>query len=190
MSVVGIDLAGSERRNTGFCVLRGKRAEVRILHSDSEILGEVEAAKPSLIGIDAPLSLPAGRKRMEDREGPKFRECDLELRRRGIRFFPIVLGPMRKLTERGRELAQKLRGRGYKVVEVYPGATFDISGVGRKDRAGIRKWIRKMGYSLEGGESWDELDSAACAITAKLFKEGKAEGIGNEKEGEMIIPKG
>ena len=47
---MGIDLAGSEKRDTGFCLLDVEtlEAEVRVLHSDGEIL---EASVLSLIHI-------------------------------------------------------------------------------------------------------------------------------------------
>ncbi len=92
--VVGVDLAGSPRRNTGLCLLRGMTAvSTSTMHSDDEILSFVERARPDLVAIDAPLNLPPGRKSLEERNGEHFRPCDRELLRRGIRFFPITLGP-------------------------------------------------------------------------------------------------
>ena len=98
--VVGIDLAGSEKRSTGMCVLKGNHVRVSVAHTDDEILeavgGDVQA-----VAIDAPLSLPKGRCCLRD-ECPcagqaHFRVCDLELRRMKIKFFPITLGPMRRV---------------------------------------------------------------------------------------------
>ena len=96
--VVGIDLAGSPKRPTGICVLRNLMAETHVLFSDEDILGFVKEARPTLVSIDAPLSLPNGRRTVHDRSREDLRECDGELLRRGIRFFPITLGPMRMLT--------------------------------------------------------------------------------------------
>src|SRR2546422_9058914 len=107
--VLGIDLAGSPRRPTGMCLLRGLRAQTHVAFSDDDILDAVQQAQPDLVPIDAPLSLPKGRRTISDRRGEHFRDCDLDLRRRGIRFFPVTLGPMRMLTERG--LALKEIGR-------------------------------------------------------------------------------
>src|SRR6266511_5667741 len=59
--VLGLDLAGSPRRPTGFCVLRGRRVHVGHAFSDEDIHGLVESAAPQLVAIDAPLALPAGR---------------------------------------------------------------------------------------------------------------------------------
>ena len=126
--VVGIDLAGSPKRPTGLCVLRDLTAETRVAFSDDEIIEFVTAARPALVPIDAPLSLPKGRRSVHDRSGEHLRECDRELLRRGIRFFPVTLGPMRMLTERGLALKKRLIEMGYQTVECYPGAAQDLLG--------------------------------------------------------------
>src|SRR2546427_3740748 len=132
--VLGIDLAGSPRRPTGLCLLRGLSAQTHVAFSDEDILNTVQQAQPDLVPIDAPLSLPKGRKTIHDRAGEHFRDCDRELQRRGIRFFPVTLGPMRMLTERGLELQAKIRGMGYRVIECYPGAAQDVWGIPRQHR--------------------------------------------------------
>ncbi len=68
--VVGVDLAGVERRNTGMCVLDNRlHAEASILHTDKEIIEFIHEIKPNVVAIDAPLSVPTGRKTIEDRSG-------------------------------------------------------------------------------------------------------------------------
>lgn len=123
---VGIDLAGSSKRTIGICVLRDLTAETYIAFSDDEILGLVREVKPSLVPIDDPLSLPKGRSTVHDRSGEHLRDCDRELLRRGIRFFPITLGPMRMLTEPGLALKTKLISTGYQTVDSYPSAAQDL----------------------------------------------------------------
>ncbi len=104
MSIVGLDLAGVETRPTGYCLLAGMEAETSIIYTDKEILNKIRNALPKIVAIDAPLTLPPGRTSMEERNKIHLRECDKELLRRGTKFFPITLGPMRKLTERGMRL--------------------------------------------------------------------------------------
>jgi len=183
---VGLDLAGSEKRDTGFCFL-GRKTDVKILHTDKEILEEIKKCKPILVAIDAPLSLPKGREGIEDRTGPHFRKCDLELRRLGIRFFPVTLGPMRMLTQRGMNLKRKIQRLGIDVIEVYPGATYDVFGIKRKDRKQIMAWMRRYGIKTKRWTQ-DELDAVACALTGRWYLNGKAKGIGNPKEGLIVIP--
>ena len=85
--------------------------------------------------------MPKGRKSIDKRDGNHFRECDIKLRKEGIRFFPITLGPMRKLTKRGMKLKRKLEKMGVGVFEGFPGASYDRLGVPRKDRKKIRKLL-------------------------------------------------
>jgi len=190
--VVGIDLAGSTRRKTGICTLQGRRiSKCEIVSTDEEILRHIKQAEPDLVAIDAPLNLPPGRKTIEDRNGEHFRPCDRELLRRGIRFFPITLGPMRSLTNRGIALKKKLRRRGYEVIEVYPGAAQDVWGIARKqDGLGkLRRGLEKLGIvGLDKQMNGDELDAVTSALVARLYLEGKTEVLGNEKEGAIVIP--
>jgi len=187
--VVGIDLAGSSLRPTGICILRGFKAQTHIAFSDEEILNCIYRAQPSLVTIDAPLSLPKGRKTIHDRSGDHFRYCDLELRKRGIRFFPITLGPMRMLTERGISLKAKLKKTGYRAVECYPGAAQDIWGIPRqhKDLKGLLTGLRKLGVKgLTEAITKDELDAATAALVGQWFLSDRGEMLAGE-EG-IVIP--
>lgn len=120
-TVVGLDLAGVESRPTGFCVLKGLRSATCLVHGDNEIMERIVEIEPRLVVIDAPLSLPQGRRSIEERTNIHLRECDRELLKRRIRFFPITIGPMRLLTARGIRLKERLEKERIKVIEVFPG---------------------------------------------------------------------
>lgn len=189
---MGIDLAGSKRRETGFCILKGMKADVRVLYSDEEILGETLRAKPTLVAIDAPLYLPKGRSSLQVRGGPHLRQCDKALQSMGIRFFPLSLGPMRQLTERGMRLRGALEARGLKAVEVYPGGAQDILGLPRakEDLKGLRKGLEKLGIvNLPEALNPHELDAITSALVGKLYVEGAYVALGDPEEGLMIMPK-
>lgn len=191
--VAGIDLAGSPKRNTGICVLRGMTlASCATLHDDEEILSLVASADPDIIAIDAPLNLPPGRRTIEDRSGEHFRPCDRELLKRGIRFFPITLGPMRSLTTRGIALKKALTRRGFDVIEVYPGAAQDIWKIARK-QGGLSKLRRGLeGLGLKGltrGMNGDELDAATAALVGRHYLQGRAEVLGSFSQGAIVIPR-
>jgi predicted nuclease with RNAse H fold len=189
--VVGIDLAGSPRRPTGVCLLRGLRAQTRIAFSDEDILNTVHHARPDLVPIDAPLSLPKGRRTIHDRSGEHFRDCDRELRRRGIRFFPVTLGPMRMLTERGLALKAKIRAMGYRAIECYPGAAQDVWGLPRQHQnlKGLLAGLRKLGMrGLTKASTSDELDAATAALVGRWALLGRGEMLGG-KNG-IVIPSG
>jgi len=188
--VVGIDLAGSPRRPTGICMLRGLKAETHIAFSDEEIMDLVLQSLPDLVPIDAPLTLPAGRRTIHDRSGAHFRECDLALRKRGIKFFPVTLGPMRMLTERGMILKKKIRAAGCRVVECYPGAAQDVWGIPRQrhDLAGLAEGLKKLGVKgLRAGMTGDELDAVTAALVGRWFLIGKGEMLGGDKG--IVLPR-
>ena len=192
MKILGIDLAGSEKRKTGICILNEKmEANCFCLFKDREILDLIEKEKPDLIARDAPLSLPKGRKSLKRKSKIHFRKCDRELWKFGIKFFPITLGPMRKLTERGIKL-RKILEKKYKVIEVYPGATQDILKIPRK-QGGLKKLKRgleKLGIKiLKKNPNGDELDAITCAFTGLLYLKRKYIAIGDKKEGQIILPK-
>jgi predicted nuclease with RNAse H fold len=190
MIIVGIDLAGVETRPTGFCLLVGNKAKTCLLYKDEEIIKQTIASKPKVIAIDAPLSLPAGRKSVEERTSNHLRESDRALLKMGIKLFPITLGPMRKLTIRGIKLRETLEGMGFKVLEAYPGGAQDIWGIPRK-----QKGLEKLCAGLEGLGIEDlytdmtdhELDAATIAYVGKLFLEGKTITYGDPELG-IVMP--
>jgi len=187
--VVGVDLAGSPRRPTGICVLRRMKAQTRIAFTDEEILESIHKARPDVVPIDAPLSLPNGRKTIHERSGEHLRECDRELQRRKIRFFPITLGPMRMLTERGLALKEQVEKLGYRAVECYPGAAQDIWGIPRQhhDLGGLLRGLKKLGLrGLTRKMTSDELDAVTAALVGHWFLTGQGEMLGGDDG--ILIP--
>ena len=69
MPIAGLDLAGVESKPTGFCALADMKAETSLVYADSEILSKIRESNPQVIAIDAPLSLPPGRKFLEELTG-------------------------------------------------------------------------------------------------------------------------
>jgi hypothetical protein len=192
MSIVGLDLAGVESRPTGFCILKDMTAETFLVHDDEEVLKRIEESKPKIVAIDAPLSLPAGRESIEQRTNVHLRECDKELLRRRIKFFPITLGPMRKLTNRGINLRRILENKQFRVIEVYPGGAQDVLGIPRKQKGlkRLRASLEKVGVrGLNNRMSGHELDAVTCALVGKLLLEGKSVTYGTSEQA-IVMPKG
>jgi len=190
--IVGLDLAGSPKRPTGFCILRGHEAETTDLYSDEEILAAVVEARPALVAIDAPLHLPPGRSSIHERNDSHYRPCDLELRRRKIPFFPITLGPMRGLTERGMRLRTQFEALGIRTVEMYPGGAQDVWRIPRagRDRTGLRRGLARLGLKgLREHCSSHALDTATGALVGLLFLRGRAEVLGDFDSGAIIMPR-
>lgn len=192
--VVGLDLAGSPRRTTGFCSLgRGSRVRCLALTSDEEIVRATLDADPNLVAIDAPLSLPQGRRSIDDRRGPHFRAADRELARLGVRFFPITLGPMRLLTARGLRLRARFAEAGLRSIESYPGAAQDLWGIPRKQHGveRLRRGLLRFGLTgdiVRSDLTHDELDGITCALVGRAFLRGDFIAIGSPDEGLMVLP--
>ncbi len=193
MKVIGIDLAGTENRPTGFCIMNDKMNVItKILYKDREIIKNIIEEKPKIIAIDAPLSLPKGRKSLEQKSNIHLRECDKELLRNKIKFFPITLGPMRKLTKRGIRLKKILNKKGFEVIEVYPGGAQDLLKIPRKSKSieGLRKGLEMLGIKgLSENMTDHELDAVTSAFVAKLYLEKKYIAYGDNDEGVIIMPK-
>lgn len=192
---VGIDLAGSERRDTGFCSMSGHlNCRTAILHTDREILDQTIAARPKVVSIDAPLFLPRGRVSLDVEGPPHFRECDKELLKMHIKFFPISLGPMRMLTQRGMALRAALEREEFEVIESFPGAVQDMLRMPRKQRGLplLRKALAKFGVKFEGSPrqlTGDELDAVTSALVGVLYLRNDYTAIGDPTEGLMILPR-
>jgi uncharacterized protein len=192
MSIIGVDLAGVETRPTGFCKLDDMKAETALIFANKDLVQRIVESKPRIVAIDAPLSLPPGRKSLEKRTNEHLRESDKELLRRGIKFFPITLGPMRLLTKRGIYLKEILEELGIIAIEVYPGGAQDVLGIPRKQRGLIllREGLENQGITgLRKELSDHELDAATCALIGKLFVEEKSITSGNPEDG-IVMPKG
>ena len=198
LRVVGIDLTGSEARPTGWCVLRGKKVETRLLATDQELINCTVDAHPDVVSIDSPLSLPIGRTRVTDDDPGRqefgiMRQCERELKRRGVNVYPSLIPSMQRLTARGIQLAAALRERGLPVIESYPGAAQDIMGIQRK-RKGLQHLTRGLldfgvdGSIRNGDLSHDELDAVTSAIVGLFFWSGKFEALGNDAEEYLVIP--
>jgi hypothetical protein len=173
-------------------MLRNMKAETSLVYTDEEILNRIEENRPEIVAIDAPLSLPAGRGSIEQRTKVHLRECDKELLRKRIRFFPITLGPMRKLTTRGIKLRETLENKHFRVIEVYPGGAQDVLGIPRKQKGlkKLRAGLEKVGIKgLNDRMSDHELDAVTCAFVGRLFLEGKSVTYGTSEQA-IIMPRG
>jgi hypothetical protein len=192
--IVGIDLAGSEKRPTGFCALNGMSSKCCVLYTDKEIIENIERTKPKIVAIDAPLALPKGRKSLEERCDIHLRKCDRQLLDMKIKVFPITLGPMRMLTKRGIKLRRILERKGFKVIEVYPGAAQDIWKIPRKQEGleKLRRGLMKLGVKGDIDKkdiTGDELDAITSALVGRAYLHGKHMAIGDPEEILMILPK-
>lgn len=198
LRVVGIDLTGSEKRPSGWCFLDHDLAETKCLGSDEDLINETLKVKPDLVSIDSPLSIPFGRKSVDDSDPGRhefgiMRKCERLLKKRGVNVYPSLIPSMQQLTARGMRLADRFRKLGVPVIESYPGAAQDIMGIPRKGASldylskGLELFGVKGNYLTEK-VCHDELDAITSAVVGLFFWSGKFEAIGNEEEDYLIIP--
>ena len=189
--IVGIDLTGSERRATGWALMDGVHATTKSIRTDEELVRETLAAKPHLVSIDSPLSLPEG----HGAPGiPIYRKCELALKRMGISVFWCLLPSMEMLTRRGIRLANELREAGCKVIESYPGAAQDVLGIPRK-KASLEELKRGLFRSGIAGEfvtadvTHDEIDAITSALVGLFYLADEYIALGTAAEEYLIVPR-
>ncbi len=195
--IVGIDLTGSERRATGWAMLQGGRAETKSIVTDEDLFEETVAAKPALVSIDSPLSVPEGWDRAQKQTisgAPIYRKCELALKRMGISVFWCLLPSMQALTMRGMRLAEKLRQQGLQVIESYPGAAQDILGIPRKGASLEElKWgLHRAGVNgryLKNRVTHDEVDAITSALVGLFYLADDYIGLGTPAEDYLIVPR-
>jgi len=191
VAVVGIDLTASPRRASGWAYLKRDHVITKRLWSDEELIEETLAARPDVVSIDSPLSLPEGYPGA--RRATIYRKCELALRRMGLPVYWCMLPSMEPLTLRGIRLAKAFRSAGLHVIESYPGAAQDVLGIPRKKvsleelklslrAAGIR------GSYCERKVSHDELDAITSALVGVFYLLGEYIALGTPQEGYLILP--
>jgi uncharacterized protein YprB with RNaseH-like and TPR domain/predicted nuclease with RNAse H fold len=189
--VVGIDLTGSEGRASGWAFMEGAHAATKRLSTDDELVGETLAARPNLVSIDSPLSLPEAR---STGRAPIYRRCELALKRMGISVFWCLLPSMKGLTLRGIRMARHLRAAGCQVIESYPGAAQDILGIPRK-KASLEELKRGLSRAGVTGEfpapriTHDEADAITSALVGLFYLADHYIALGTETEGYLIVPR-
>ena len=189
--IVGIDLTGSEKRATGWALMDGACATTKSIRTDEDLIRETLMARPDLISIDSPLSLPEG---YGSGDVPIYRKCELALKRMGISVFWCLLPSMQMLTRRGIKLANELRNAGCKVVESYPGAAQDILGIPRK-KASLPelKWgLSRAGITggfLTANITHDEVDAITSALVGLFYMANDYIALGTPTEEYLIVPR-
>ena len=206
----GIDLTSAEAKPSACLGLdsRSQLAYFGFLTKNRDMVALLSFYSPQVIAIDAPLSLPLGFCCLEESCPcqPKFfgknRQCDRELRRQGIPCYPTTKKTFIKdLIYRGIELKtsidHELRQAG-QVIEVYQFASkvrlFGTTMPRKTTRQGMSFFRDKLGNILPSLRphldmfDHDLCDAAVAAYTGLLYHQNRAEVLGNNKEGLILIP--
>lgn len=179
--VIGVDLSGTERAPTGWASLEDRRIITRVARTNDEIIDWTARARPALVGIDGPLTLPSR---------GAVRSVDIEMHRRGYPVLPPLFPGMKDLTYRAIHIAKEMTRLGLTVIEVHPESTRKALGLPR----GLKQLMgafREMGFRGEFGDravTVHEKDAMLAALTAYLHLLGKTEVIGDEG-GRIVLPR-
>ena len=180
--IIGIDLAGVEKNPTGWALWKNKVISTCHLYENHEILEHLTKFEPTLITIDAPLSLP--------KKGI-MRKADREMYRHGYPVFPPRFPAMEKLTLRAIKITQQIKREKLHIIEVHPTSTRKALKIPTKDWKKIQNIFIHMG--LKGDLETrvltsHEIDAVTAALTGYLYLQEKTELIGDGEEGYIVVP--
>jgi hypothetical protein len=181
-TIIGIDLAGILMNPTGWTAWKNKEISACQPHTDKEIIEITLNCQPTLVAMDAPLSLP--------RKG-LLRKTDREMHKQGYPVFPPLFRTMEKLTVRAIKIAKEIKKEGVSILEVHPASTRKALEIPLKDWKRIQTTFLQMDLKADLEKrtlTVHEIDAVAAAFTGYLYLQGKTELIGNEKEGHVAVP--
>jgi predicted nuclease with RNAse H fold len=220
-TVVGVDLAAG-RGTTEVAALLLRPGETpaylaehhRAVATDADIIAAVTGACPSVVAIDAPLSLPRpvhaavlGELYDDPSASPYTRaaERDVLWSQLGIRPLPVSF--LGGLTFRAIALLPRLRAAlpATALIEAFPSATLAALGISRSTagtskrgkatadarravQQGLSLWISGLPDPPGLLLSADLLDALAAALTAAAFASGTYCTAGDPAEGQIVVP--
>jgi len=156
MKFAGIDLAAREKNITGIALIYGRKIETYSVHMNDEIIERIEKHEPSIVAIDAPMSLVD-------------RNVDIYLRKYGA--LSLKISAMQELAKRGMKIKEILE-RKYKVIEVFPTATAKILGFYDRDKKNMLSYFKNK-WDVGEVKNEHEMDAIIAAYTALLFTKGE-----------------
>lgn len=193
MRLAGIDFGAKKAGTTAIAVLENEVVVVEQCSkkddADRWLMEKVEQYQPSIIAIDAPLSLP---KIYSDQsvEGDYFyRKCDRSLKA----MSPMFLGG---LTARAIKLNRLWKRKGINVIETYPGhlaQRFDKSNLRyKKDKKHIKYICDQVNlfhnWSLKTPlDSWHQTDALLALSGVYRYSKGLTESYGTADEGLIYV---
>lgn len=200
--IIGIDLTGSEDKESGWAYMVANHVKCRRIKSDNELIESIKQYNPDIVSIDSPLAYPKGRCcTRKDCECSKYgimRTSERMLRHFGITVYPCLIDSMINLTTRGMRLAKILRNMGYTVIESYPGVAQDVLMIPRKGKTVEQFYHLKQGLVSFGivGDlidtsniSHDEVDAITSALVGYFYLNEQYVGLGNDEEDFLIVPR-
>ncbi|HSO26211.1 MAG TPA: DUF429 domain-containing protein [Methanobacteriaceae archaeon] len=215
INIIGIDLAAKTENQTGMACILHRKVFLKTIYSNEDIINEIINCRPSVVAIDAPLSLPQGRCCLEKdcpcSSGGHFRKSDREMRKFGG-VLPLTFPGMKTLTFRGieiKKLINQIHGgsenfsrdfnssksdiskiAGIDIIETHPRTSQRVFGFSEN----INKFFRitnelfQLNNDLKDA-TVHEIDALFAAFSGLFYSQGKYLEVGNPEEGSIIVPK-
>lgn len=218
VSILGIDLAAKTENQTGIAFICNRRIFLKTLYSNEDIVNEVVRCKPSVVAIDAPLSLPQGRCCLEKdcscSVGGHFRRSDREMRKFGG-VLPLTFPGMKTLTFRGIEIKELINNLGENsdnlagysnnsknnrceinkndyidLIETHPRTSQRVFGFSNA----VEEFFSLVCEFFQFNKYLDdvsshEIDGLFAAFSGLFYSQGKYLEVGNPEEGSIIVPR-
>jgi len=194
--IFGIDYGSKLSGNTVIAVYAD--GEVMFLDvkkdvdADQFILNAVDHFKPSLVFIDAPLSLPGIYSKLPNCSNYHFRKADIELNA----MSPMFIGG---LAARAIQLKDDLEGNDIEVYETYPKVIanrlnlkskgYKCSRLGLKDckKELIKHIPQNIDIDYDDIKNWHFFDALLALVSALNFCSGNHDIYGDPAEGAIFI---
>ncbi|MCX2744741.1 hypothetical protein OO013_12735 [Mangrovivirga sp. M17] len=186
-TISGIDYGSNLSGNTVLCINENNTLNLyyskKGRNTDVWLYDLINEKKPSIVGIDSPLSLP-GVYTNNAFEDYFYRQCDRELQA----MSPMFIGG---LTARSIKLKNQLKQKINRIYEVYPSGYLRSNEFPILKRNHTKKEFRDYIFSLDvknnqiiNSHAFDAM--IAWIITVKIYL-GEATAIGNKKEGLIYV---
>ena len=207
MRALGLDLTTSSHKKTAYAVLDKEMVLLAtgFVTDNEEIISLAEELRPTLVAIDAPLSLPLGLCCLEEScpchpiSAGSGRQCERELSALGIGcYYTTKRSIIKGMVYRAIALKDRLEGRGFEVIEVYPYASRvrlfgelprKTTVAGRRTlQVKLRHLIPSLPAPKERLLSHDMLDALLAAYTGILYLDGQTQALGDPIEGLLHLP--
>jgi predicted nuclease with RNAse H fold len=208
LSFLGIALSSSTKRLSTYALLddQGIIEYLEQFSTFDDLITLMESCNPSMVGIDAPLTLPMGLCCLDEDHscsptlGQKGRTAERELARMHIGcFFTTKRSIIKPLIYRGRKLYEYLTDRGYQVLETYPYATkvilFGDKMPPKNSTKGLVFLKDKLSQMIEGmdpyldGLNHDGCDAILSGYTVWLHGNERTDLLGIPEEGYIVVPR-
>jgi predicted nuclease with RNAse H fold len=199
MRVVGIDFGAKMAGTTAICFSEnGKLSFISAkkgVDADSFILHSLKTLRPTVVGIDAPLSLPKAYQTGCSSKDFMYRLADREL----SAMSPMFLGG---LTARAMAIAAELRATEVTVVEVYPRAAIRLLTDSETSyltlkRSRLANGVAALVENLRARgllalpsaipANSHELDSLLAFVSADRYSRHEARTFGDQSEGVIHV---